>query len=461
MASLSRMKLLRYFIVSINITFSIVSADTWEEEEWLGVPHLDVNPNVKQWTSYEVDFTTTPTGAAAETLQSWLPSNTNDLGVVPMTTTIDGTAQEATSTEYVQFASATVTSDGSTAVETHMLVAPAILPHINDAAGVACGGGGLKKRQLCDLSKVAADDIAAALYTTLLKNDIILPLLATLGIIQIVRGGALLLPARERYTITGTLPATTTSGVERTVTAWMDLPYTNEADLSSELRAATLGPPPPPMSTTTTSTSLACAGTGAATINNESALTDVGMFCNEQDHLVKINPSSGTSENFAGLGGNTTLSVNWASGCTSDGANYTLNQDDCNTYLNRTISDCDVNSNDKNGGNVTVDCVVYAMEPQPSLAPTPFDNPPPLPDPTSQQLSCASATPNAIMFNQIDAVSEINKFCDYLHNHKVIMSPNPPYFGNNPPHSPGVTDECCETSSPNNAISVGVRPSCK
>jgi len=162
----------------------------WEEEQWVGFMIDDVNPNINDWQTYETDVTVTSAGSAATTQQSWIASNTNNLGLIPLTTTFDGKAQVTSVTQYVQFATSTVTSSGNTAIPTEMLVAPAIWSAVGDAANEACGNPG-RKRRFCDLSKVAEADIARFVIARLAKSEIVLPTLAVFGLVKWIQNGAL------------------------------------------------------------------------------------------------------------------------------------------------------------------------------------------------------------------------------------------------------------------------------
>jgi len=458
-------QMLRYFLSSlVYLSFTASANDLdWEESNWLGVRPNDVNPDMNKWGHYDKAFITTFTaGGRPSTVDDWVATNTNDLGMAPITMTVNGQVQVTSTTEYVQFAASTMTQGGSTAVETSMLIAPAIWSDIADAASTVCGGG-TRKRQFCDLAKVDTETLAKALYNVFAKKEIMMGTLAILGFIEIMQVGALNRPAVHSWKITGVLPtppATASDSNEAASTGWVDPCYTNELDLASELAAASGKSLPTSVAASTTSTSLACSKTGSATVNPSAAYSNIREFCGQQNHLVPINPTASTSQNFPELEINSTISISWASGCNSHSPPYTLNSNDCRTYLNDTINGCDNNSNDKHGGALTVDCIVYAMTPQTWKLEIPNDDPPPPPpDPTSIQLNCASATPNAATFSPGDASHLILNLFKDLGDYKVFMSGNStePNVG----QSSGVTDNCGITSDSNKAISVGVSPSCE
>ena len=461
MFKLCRVQMLQCFLSSLLCFPLTAYADdlSWEEANWLGVQPDDVNPDINRWSTFVKPIITT-VGGSASTIEQWALTDTSDLGMVPFTTTVNGQAQVTSTTQYVQFAASTVTQGGNTAVETSMLIAPAIWSDVADAASTACGGG-TRKRQFCDLSKIDTDTLAQALYNTFAKKGIIMDTLAILGFIEIMQGGALNRPEANSWKITGILPstpATSSDSDEAAATGWVDPFYTDEADLVSQFLASSGKSAPTSVAASTTTTSLVCSSTVSATVSPTAAYSNIQQFCGQQDHLVPINPAASTSQNFPGLDQNITISVSWAPGCNSNSPPYTLNSDDCGKYLNDTVDGCDNNSNAKHGGALTADCIVYAMTPQAFTADTTYDNPPPTPDPTVTQLSCASATPNAITFSQSDASKKISDYCQYLSDHKVVMSANSSNPNNPNGPSSGVTETCGATSNP---ISVSVYPSRK
>ena len=335
-----------------------------------------------------------------------------------------------------------------------MLVAPAIWSAVGDAANEACGHLG-KKRQFCDLSKIPEADIARFVIARLAKSEIVLPTLAVFGLVKWIQTGALNRAENDKIPILGTLPASTTSSVESTVTAWM-IPYlSNEVELAKAMAAATIPLSASTVSETTTSTSLSCAKTGTASVSASLAYDNVVYFCSQADHLVKINPTSETSQSFPALGQNSTLSVSWAAGCAGKTTEYTVTRGDCRTYLNDTINNCETDSKEKHGGSIIAECVVFAVAPQPYVDPPPFDNPssitPDLPAATVKSLHCASQTPDAVMFNKDDATIAIDRVCTKLHDNKVIIAGQGPYANHDPAHSSGSGANCCSTSSPNKA----------
>lgn len=346
--------------------------------------------------------------------------------MIQATTTIHGKTQVTSVTQYVQFATSTVTTGGEAAVQTQMLVAPAIWSAMGDAANEACG----RKRQFCDLSKVTEEELARFVIARLAKQEIVLPTLAVYGLVKWIQSGALNRAAVNKFPILGTPPPSTTSSVESTVTAWM-IPYlSDEPDLRKMMASATIPLSASTVSEITTSTSLSCASTSTASVSASLAYENLIVFCGQQDHLVPINPTTGTSQSFPQQEQNATLSVSWSDGCESDTEEYTLSQDDCRTYLNNTINECDVDSDDKHGGMVTAECIVYAMSPQPYVPPPLLDVPsslaPDLPASTVQSLRCASSTPDAKMFNKDDAVGLIEGLCDKLRDDKAILIGGPP-----------------------------------
>ncbi len=262
---------------------------------------------------------------------------------------------------------------------------------------------------------------------------------------------------------TASLPPVTTTSVERTVTAIMIPFLSTEGELWKIFEAMTTPIVPITGSTTTTSTSSACAGTGGPSVTASIAQGDIEYFCDEADHLVPINPTSGTSENFVRMGQNFTISVDWASHCTSeDNPDYRLTMSDCNANMNGTINSCDADSDVKSGGNVTVDCIVYAFVPQPYVQPAAFDNPTSFtwtPAAIStQSIHCQTAFPTGAKYNREDAASRIDGFCDNLQKQKYIMAGAAPYFNNDPPHSPGGALHCCSTSNPTQALEMSLTP---
>jgi uncharacterized protein YfiM (DUF2279 family) len=436
--------------LALSFSVSTVLADMWKEEQWVGFMIEDFNPNSNSWQTYEADVTVTPAGSAATTQQSWIPLNTNELGIIPSTTTLDGKAQVTSVTQYVQFALSTVTSSGSTAVQTEMLVAPAIWSAVGDAANEPRGNPG-RKRQCCDLFKVAEADIAQFVVARLAKSVIVWPTLTVFGLVKRFQNGALNRAEDDKIPILGTLPASTTSNIESTATAWM-VPYlSNYVDLSTEMAAATIPLPYSTLSESTTSTSLNCANTGTASVSASLAYDNVVSFCGQADHLVKIDPTLETSQSFPGMDQNSTLSVSWAASCASGATEYTVTQDDCRTYLNDTINNCETDSNDKHGGSITTECVVFAMVPQPHIPPPPFDNPssltPDLPAATVKSLHCPSPTPMAIFYKD-DAALAIDRACAVMRDNKLIMAGQSPYLNQDPPHSSGSDASCCSTSIP-------------
>jgi len=335
-----------------------------------------------------------------------------------------------------------------------MLVAPAIWPAVGDAVNEACGNPG-RRRQFCDLSKVAEADIARFMIARLAKSEIVLPTLAVFGLVKWIQNSALNRAEDDETPILGTLPASTTSKVGSTATAWVVQYVSNEAELSKEMAAATIPLRYSALSESTTSTSLSCANTGRASVSASLAYDNVVSFCGQADHFIKIDSTSETSQSFPEQEQNSTLSVSWAAGCAGQTTEYTVTQDDCRTYLNDTINNCETGSNDKHGGSITAECIVFAMAPQPYIPPPPIDNPssltPDLPVATVKSLHCPSPTPMA-MFNKDDAALAIDRACALMHDEKTIMAGQPPYLNHDPPHSPGSGASGCSTSSPNKII---------
>lgn len=247
-------------------------------------------------------------------------------------------------------------------------------------------------------------------------------------------------------------------------------PLSNEAELSQQFAAMTAPISTFAVNSASTSTSLACATTGAVSVSASQAQNDIESFCGQEDHLVPINPSAGTSQNFVRLNQNSTVSVSWASGCTGGNSDYTLNQEDCRTYLNETVNNCETDSSDKHGGNVTVDCIVYAVIRQTYVAPPAADNPttlsPSAPASTVPTATCASATPNAIMYNRDDAKQAITKFCEALRYQSIDLA-DPKYgfccsgSGRADDLHVSASMECCSTSEPGSVLGLLIKPSSK
>lgn len=183
---LRHLGLLIYLFLTQSISFA--EANNWEDSQWLGIRPDDVNPDINNWKSYDLDFVFTPPGSAPQTVQSWVASNTNYLDVIPATTTVDGKAKVSSVTQYVQFATTTATEDGQPALQTDMLVTPQIWSAMGDAAADVCGAQE-RKRQFCDLSKISENDIAAAAITRLASSRILLPTLAIGQLVSMIKSG--------------------------------------------------------------------------------------------------------------------------------------------------------------------------------------------------------------------------------------------------------------------------------
>ncbi len=197
------------------------------------------------------------------------------------------------------------------------------------------------------------------------------------------------------------------------VSGWANASYNDQFKLTGTSQAL-----PTSIAASSTSTSLACYSTGSASMRPGDAYSKIEEFCGQQDHLVSINPTASTSQSFPELQQNNTISVSWVPGCKSNSPAYSLNLNDCATYLNDSINECGRNSNDVYGGSLTANCIVYAVTPQPYIIPAPSLN--------AESVVCGAFNDGRGMghptFSTANAYDAIDKYCNGAYNYTSDMT---------------------------------------
>jgi hypothetical protein len=367
-----------------------------------------------QYITIETVVTTSNGQTSSTTQQKWIGVNTQYLTDIPTTITTVNPPVTTTETIHAEMVTATTTSGGSAAVETSLLISPAladILAQAYEQAAQGCSAAKARHavRQSCAINSEASvveilDALLANAARPIVLNAGLAALIVTFTIktaknLMIHGQGLAALRTVYKYPADDSTDPPTTTSDGPVITAIVDPAYTYLSQLLVEWSAT-------PTSTPSPTPSLFCANGGRAQVDRNKALGDAGTFCKDKAN-VNVTPIGGVSEQFdQGTGGSNVFWVHWSLACTNGNpGQYTINEDKCNSYFSSIIDGCDTKAGvgEKHGGNLTDGCGIFGMVPQ-----------------TKETVACGQNPYGSDTIDRSSAFDAIQKYC----NSDQTLDPN-------------------------------------